>query len=419
MQKAWYKSMTAAVGVLGLSATTALADPAGMVMTHPSAPAPQPATSSWSFWPWSKSATAAPSPQPIPPVAQAVPPAPPMAPMTPATPTIPMASTPAMAPSPANPAAAQFPSQLISPWKHPVAYMEASIAEMPGVRSKPVAAHPVMQPIQSNSLQPVAATSPTAPPTPEFFIFAAQICEKQGDIPQSRENLKRALSMWPGNSDLLRAAARLEDRQGNLPFAESLYQQAVNSSPQNAAALNDLGLCLAREGKLDQSLQAIEKAIQIQPDKALYRNNAATVLVEMHQDQQALAHLCVVHNQADANFNLGQLLVDRGRAADAAPYFQAALQQNPNMQQAQDALNKLGAQTTVAQSTPVTPAVTAPATTPAAPSFTPQQPNWTAGPQLSYPATARTPGTDASSYVPPRYLPPIASQPGPPGVMQR
>ena len=86
---------------------------------------------------------------------------------------------------------------------------------------------------------------------------------------------------------------------------------------------------------MQPSLQALEQAVQLQPSKALYRNNAATVLVEMHQDQRALAHLAAVHGAADANYNLGQLLVERNRAADAAPYFQAALQQNPGMQQAQ------------------------------------------------------------------------------------
>ena len=160
------------------------------------------------------------------------------------------------------------------------------------------------------------------------------MCEKQGDLPQARQNLQRALSMWPSNADVLRAAARMEDRQSNLPVAESLYQRAVTANPQNAAALNDLGLCLAREGKLEPSLQVLEQAIHLQPDKSLYRNNAATVLVEMRQDQRALGHLAAVHNPAEANFNLGQLLVDRGRPADAVAYFQTALQLNPGMQPA-------------------------------------------------------------------------------------
>jgi tetratricopeptide (TPR) repeat protein len=247
---------------------------------------------------------------------------------------------------------------------------------------------------------PVASNVPTAPPSPEFFIFAAQMCEKQGDIPQARQNLQRALTMWPGHADVLRAAARMEDRQGNLPLAETLYQQAVAANPQNAAAMNDFGLCLAREGKLEPSLQVIEQAIQLAPDKALYRNNAATVLVEIREDQRALAHLSAVHNPADANFNLGQLLVDRGRAADAAPFFQAALEQNPSMQKAQEALAKL--QTNRVAAAPSVPVVPSPQpAVPAAP-----------GPQLGYPATARTPAPGASTYVPPHYLPPVANQPG-------
>jgi tetratricopeptide (TPR) repeat protein len=274
-----------------------------------------------------------------------------------------------------------------------------------------------MQPAQPRN-DAVAANVPTGPPSPEFFIFAAQMCERQNDIAQARQNLQRALAMWPGNPDVLRAAARMEDRQGNLPLAETLYQQAVTSNPQNAAAHNDLGLCLAREGKLEQSLRVIEQAVQMQPDKALYRNNAATVLVEMRHDQRALAHLAAVHNPAEANFNLAQLMVDRNRPTDAVQYFQAALQLNPGMTQAQAALAKLpGAQVAVAA--PTAPAMTAPqqAAAPAGPSFGPQQQTWPTGPQFGYPATARQPAVGSSSYVPPQYLPPIASQPG--GPLQR
>jgi tetratricopeptide (TPR) repeat protein len=310
---------------------------------------------------------------------------------------------------------APLPSSEISPFQHPIKYLGASFSEMPIGKSKPTT-HPVMQPAQPRT-DAISLSVPTGPPTPEFFIFAAQMCEKQGDLVQARQNLQRALSMWPGNADLLRAAARMEDRQSNLPLAENLYQQAVTSNPQNAAALNDLGLCLAREGKLEPSLQVLEQAIHLQPDKSLYRNNAATVLVEMRQDQRALGHLAAVHNPAEANFNLGQLLVDRGRPADAAMYFQTALQLNPGMQQATDALAKLGNQPNapiIAQQSPVAPAMPQQQFAPAGPNFGPQQPTYSSGPQLGYPATARTPGPGTSSYVPPQYMPPVASQPGRP-----
>jgi tetratricopeptide (TPR) repeat protein len=287
--------------------------------------------------------------------------------------------------------------------------------EMPIGKSKS-ATHPVMQPAQPKT-DSISLSTPTGPPTPEFFIFASQMCEKQGDLPQARQNLQRALSMWPGHADVLRAAGHLEDRQSNLPLAESLYQQAVTANPQNAAALNDLGLCLAREGRLEPSVQVLEQAIHLQPEKSLFRNNAATVLVEMRQDQRALGHLAAVHNPAEANFNLGQLLVDRGRPADAVPYFQTALQLNPGMQPASDALVKLGAQSNpsnIALQAPAAPAVPQQQFAPTGPGFGPEQPTYSTGPQLSYPATARTPGVGASSYIQPQYMPPVASQPNRP-----
>ncbi len=390
MHNAWHQSFIAAVCAVGLTGAAALADPASMVLQN-HAPAPT-TSSSFSFWPFSKSSAA--TPVATPPVATAPP-----APVFPSA-------------QPSNP----WPSQQISMWKHPIQYLKASASEMPVGWKSESATHPVMQPATPKA-EAVAANGPTGPATPEFYIFAAQTCERQGDVPQARQNLQRALTMWPGNTEVLRAAARMEDRQRNLPLAENLYRQAVAADPQSAAALNDLGLCLAREGKLEPSLQTIEQAIHLQPDKALYRNNAATVLVEMHQDQQALAHLSSVHSPADANFNLGQLLVERGRAADAAPYFQTALQLNPGLQQAQEALAKLQGNQ-FAASAPAAAVSTLPQLgAPAGPSFTPQQQTWQGGPQLSYPATARTPATDASSYyVPPQYMPPIASRPG---VIQR
>ena len=389
MHNARRKSIPAAVGALGLAATTVLADPASMAMSaRRTAPAAPPAKSA-SFWPWSKSET------------------------------LPPTSAQMMAQAPPTwqgmQQAAPASSSELSPFKHPIKYLGASASAIKIGKSK-AATHPVMQPAQTRT-DAISLSVPTGPPAPEFFIFAAQLCEKQGDLPQARQNLQRALSMWPGNADLLRAAARMEDRQSNLSLAENLYQQAVTANPQNAAALNDLGLCLAREGKLEPSLQVLEQAIHLQPDKPLYRNNAATVLVEMRQDQRALSHLAAVHNPAETNFNLGQLLVDRGRPGDAVAYFQTALQLNPGMQPATDALVKLGAQSNapnVVQQAPIVPAAPQQQFAPAGPNFAPQQPSYSTGPQLSYPATARTPGPGTSSYIPPQNMPPVASQPGRP-----
>ncbi len=377
MRKLWLTIFTALYCAAGFTAATVVADPASMAMGGRSN-SQLPATS---IWPWSSSTTA-PAPQPV---------------------------------------MGQPPEQ-ISATHHPIKYLEANISKKFGSGNKMASAPRPMMPPATNRPDSISLSTPSGPPSPEFFIFAAQMCEQQGDVPQARKNFQKALTMWPGQVEVLRAAARMEDRQGNLPLAENLYQQAVTANPQHPGALNDLGLCLAREGKLQPSLQALEQAVQLQPTKALYRNNAATVLVEMHQDQRALAHLAAVHGAADANYNLGQLLVERNRAADAAPYFQAALQQNPGLQQAQVALAKLQG-TQVAAVAPVAAQPVAVQTQPAvaqpiasnvptqygqpigAQQFAP------ANQQVNYPVPAGVPAAGMVAAPAPQYLPPVATRP--------
>lgn len=323
MRIGWTKTFAAALCAANFTASFAVADPASWAMKR-QAPAEQ---SSSSIWPWSKSTT----------------------------------------PATRQPAVAGHAQEPVSPIWHPIQYMKNATSKNGKIASSQ---HPTMPPADAKA-DPLSLSTPTGPPTPEFFIFAAQMCEHQGDIQQARSNFQRALSMWPGHVEVLRAAARMEDRLGNMPLAENLYSQAAKSNPQHAGALNDLGLCLARQGKLQPSVQVLEQAIQLQPTKALYRNNAATVLVEMHQDQRALAHLAAVHAPAEANYNLGQLLVERGRPTDAVPYFQAALQQNPGMQPAQDALAKLqGNRMAAAKPRPQTISVPVSATPTAPPATT-------------------------------------------------
>jgi tetratricopeptide (TPR) repeat protein len=368
MRKSWLASLTATLCAVGIAGSSASGSPVNMA-AHPYAPQ---------------------TPAPV------------------AAPTQAQAAVAGEAPRP---------SSLISPTKNPIKYFRAAMSELPrpSMPSMPSmfkgwgSENEEMQPVRPAN-DALSLSTPVGPPTPQLLISTAQLYERQGDIERARGHFQQALAIWPGNVEVFRAAARMEDRQNNLPVAENLYRQAVASNPNHAGALNDLGLCLARQGRMDQSVQVIEQAIVIQPDKPLFRNNAATVLVEMRQDQRALGHLAAVHNAADANFNLGQLLVQRGRAADAVPYFQTALQLNPQMETAQMALARLQppAVGATAQYAP------APAAQQVAPSVAPvmgPQGAPLTGPQYGYPTTARAPEMNSADVVP-RYLPPVATQPG-------
>jgi tetratricopeptide (TPR) repeat protein len=327
--------------------------------------------------------------------------------------------------TPAQPQAAA-PSKAISPLKHPVKYLGVAMSETPIARGMGFGAAKKSIELQDSSLQAsdsISLSTPTGPPSPQLFITMAEVAERQGNVAQSRTQLQQALSMWPGNVDVLRAAARLEDRQGQLPLAEILYRQVVAQNLQDAAAHNDLGLCLARQGKLEESVQEIEQAIHLQPDKPLYRNNVATVLIELRQDQKALAHLSAVHGLAEANYNLGQLMVQRGRQQEALVYFQVALAQNPSLRQAETSIamlqrNGVGAHSPAAMA--AQPGVAPYGSQPAPQVASPQPAGAPAAApgttdrygmpdRYSGPAVNGTPATTDYRASLPRHLPPVGS----------
>ena len=103
-------------------------------------------------------------------------------------------------------------------------------------------------------------------------------------------------------------------------------------------------------------------------------------------------------------------------------YFQAALQQNPGMVQAQEALAKVqGTQLTASMSpavAPVTP-IAQTAATSMQPVVQQQRQQMPAAPQAAYPATAMAPTNETSSAAQPRYLPPVATRPVAPGAFRR
>lgn len=289
-----------------------------------------------------------------------------------------------------------LPSSQIAPLEHPFKYFAAAMSELPigATLSIPSKATDTAAGKSAPRADSIALQTPTGPPSPRLYISIAQMAERQDNIAEARRQYKQALAMWPGNVDVLRAAARMEDRQGHLAWAEYLYKRAAASNPHHAGALNDLGLCLARQGKLEQSVQTIEQAIHLQPDKALYRNNVATVLVELRQDQKALAHLAAVHSPAEASYNMGQLLVQRGRGDEAEPYFVAAVEQDPQLQQAQAALAGLRGEPAAEQPLAV-----------AEPETSPVPATVEDGPQLA-PQPVNQPQTQAAAPAYPAYLPP-------------
>ncbi|MBN1852125.1 MAG: tetratricopeptide repeat protein [Pirellulales bacterium] len=200
---------------------------------------------------------------------------------------------------------------------------------------------PAKTPASEVISSPLSLSSPTKAPTPELYISMGLLAEKYGNIDQARLHYEKAVEVAPNDVETLLAFGHLEDRQGRLDEALKYYDRAVRTDPKNATALNDLGLCLARKDDMPAAAQALSQAVQLQPNRELYRNNLATVFLELDRPDEAFAQLSAVHPPAVAHYNMGYLLNRRGDLDKATEHFATATQIDPSMQAAQTWLAKL------------------------------------------------------------------------------
>ena len=193
-----------------------------------------------------------------------------------------------------------------------------------------------------NPHDPTSLAYDGAPPGADLYVAYAKIHEKQNNFAGAEDYYKRALETSPTDLPGLLGYAHLLDRQGKLDEATSLYQQAAQHHPEDATAHNDLGLCYARRGMLNESVVELSRAVELQPQKQLYRNNIATVFVEIQQPQQALQHLMATEQPAVAHYNLACLLQQRGHSQVAASHFAQAARIDPTLPGAQELARQLG-----------------------------------------------------------------------------
>ncbi len=176
------------------------------------------------------------------------------------------------------------------------------------------------------------------------MIAAAKVTEKNGDVPGATKMYRDALAKFPNDRQVLVNFARFKHRNGELDGAIVTYQQCLKHYPQDAVALNDLGLCYSRKGEMKKAVGHVESAVRANPGSRRYRNNLATLFVELNQLDRAAVVLCDVHGKAIGNYNLAYLLNRRDRNSEAIQYLQAAVTLDPTLRPAHQLLAKLSAE---------------------------------------------------------------------------
>ena len=164
---------------------------------------------------------------------------------------------------------------------------------------------------------------------PTTYFAHGHLLEREGRFDEAVEQYQKALRLKP---DFVAARNRLGitlNKLGRHHEATNEFLRAVELQPEEAYLHNNLGFSLYLEGNYSEALTALEKALQLTPDFARARMNYALVLAKLGRYDEAFTQLAQVGDEADACFNMGMLLSDAGKYAEAAKYLERAVELRP------------------------------------------------------------------------------------------
>ncbi len=259
-------------------------------------------------------------------------------------------------------------------------------------QAKPASAMPVVTTGAGSASDPTSLANKPPKPGPDLFVATARMYEKTGKPDLAIEQFDKALKADPKYLPALLGLAQLHDCQREFTEADKLYDRAVKQYPQEAAIYNDLALSQQHRGQLDQARQAMERAIALQPDKKLYRNNMASILVDMNQPEAAFKQLMAAHGPAAGHYNLAILLHRKGDDVAARYQFAQAAEVDPSLVAAREWAHRLGPNDPSSQFAARRP--TEQSQMAAAPTAGPVMPADHELPMLHRPVFADTPGQD-------------------------
>ncbi len=137
-------------------------------------------------------------------------------------------------------------------------------------------------------------------------------------------------------------------RQGRWREAILHFGEVVRLRPDFADGHYALGQALSLEGRLDEAIRESREAIRLEPGRAEFHGDFASVLYRAGDWAGAIAQLQEAvrlngthRSAAKWHYNLGAMLNENGRTADAFRELELALALNPGYEQARRALTEL------------------------------------------------------------------------------
>jgi tetratricopeptide (TPR) repeat protein len=192
----------------------------------------------------------------------------------------------------------------------------------------------------------------------ESFLAKAQEMENAGKWAEAISYYEKVRQMEPRKAlHCARHLAVLYDRQEDFDKALDEYGVLLRANPKDAVAYNDRGYGYYRRGKFDAAEQNLRKATELDPKNTLAWSNLGMALAQLNRYDESLSAFekstqrnGMPVTRPQALCNVAFIQASQGKWIEARDSYALALKEEPGMQKARIALQRINEEMSASKS---------------------------------------------------------------------
>ena len=165
--------------------------------------------------------------------------------------------------------------------------------------------------------------------------------EQLGQINDARQAYEFVLTDDPKSTDAILGLARLDQLAGRSQHAEAGIQKALKMKPDDPHVLHSAGQFYAAKNDWSKATELLSKAMAADSDNDAYRYSYAVALARSGRIEESVPHFVATVGDASAQYNIGYILYQQGRLAEAEQQLAQAVTKRPELKQAKVVLEQV------------------------------------------------------------------------------
>lgn len=154
--------------------------------------------------------------------------------------------------------------------------------------------------------------------------------EDMGDLAEAKQQYQNILTDNPENADARLGIARVEFATGRVAEAVDILMATARLHPDRADVWVELGRMQSEREQWGQAVQSLTKAIELEPSSQSARYQLGLALARSDRLDEARPHLVASVGESASLYNIGYVLYEADRFAEAEHWFRLALDSHPD-----------------------------------------------------------------------------------------